>query len=176
MSLKMITVAGDLLNNDCDVIIQQCNCVTIKAHGLSDDIKKKYPYADLYGNRPRRSSNTSSKYDTPGTCHLLHPPAESSGPIVACLMGQFYPGKPGNYWRRAYNSSTDDSAANRLKWFASALADLAEQLKGQAVRSVAFPFRIGCGLGGGRWDKYQELLADFLIAVPELDVKIYRKD
>lgn len=156
------------------MIVQQCNCVTVRAHGLSKDIKKMYPYADLYRKRSQKSRNTAEKYDTPGTCKLMRPP-DTEGPVVACLLAQFYPGKAGNYWRKIYGTSTDDSAANRLQWFAAALADLSEQLKASSVRSVGFPFRIGCGLAGGNWPKYLALIQAFARAMPHLEVRIYQK-
>ena len=50
--------AGDLTEwTEADAIVHQCNCLTVKALGLSAQIAKKYPWADVY--RFRRSQGGS---------------------------------------------------------------------------------------------------------------------
>ena len=49
-----------------------------------------------------------------------------------------------------------DTAENRIKWFQEALEALLQQLEGENVTRVLFPFRIGCGAAGGSW--YQHYL------------------
>lgn len=163
---------GDLLTfTSADVIVQQCNCVTVKAHGLSASIKHTFPYACVYSNRSARSPNQAIEPETPGKCILCKPfkkNAYAHQPRVACLLGQFYPGKPGNYWNKVYAydgcwRSIDDSPTNRLKWFKEALVDLAAQETSEngCKINIAFPYKIGCGLAGGDWKVYQKLIADW---------------
>ena len=162
---------GDLLTfGPADVIVQQCNCVTVKAHGLSASIRNAFPYADIYGNRRARSPNQAKQADTPGKCILCKPLKKNSyvhQPQVACLLSQFYPGRPGNYWKKVYTyddgKDIDDSCLNRLKWFKEALIDLAAQLKSSKPGkiNVAFPYKIGCGLAGGHWNLYEKAIKDW---------------
>lgn len=178
-------VVGDLLSGDCDLIVQQCNCVTIKSHGLSEDIKAKYPYADLYSKRKSLSTNKASVCDNPGECKILSPSSEDlqyegrAAPHVACLLGQFYPGKSGNYWRKGYTHlpKKDDSASNRILWFVQALTSLSEQLEGDYsdVKTVGFPFKIGCGLAGGNWAQYRDFIDAFSDTHPDIQVRIYKR-
>lgn len=57
---RATTIRGDLLPSPCDALVQQCNCVTMLAHGLSAHIAARFPYADVYGNRTARSRNTAT--------------------------------------------------------------------------------------------------------------------
>lgn len=159
-------VSGDILNFDCDLIVQQCNCVTVKSHGLAQSIKEKYPYGDIYSRRKKRSENQVKTPDTPGKTVICKPENNLSEPHIACLLAQFYPGKAGNYYSKYYKYEgldIDDSNKNRVKWFEKALIDLEEQLKKDYtyIKDIAFPYQIGCGLAGGQWKNYISLIKEF---------------
>lgn len=162
-------IKGDLLEFKCDMIVQQCNCVTIKSHGLARTIKDKYPYGDIYSKREKKSANQTKKPDTPGTSVICHSPNNSTlTPHIACLLAQFYPGKSGNFYKKYYkypNIDYDDSKKNREKWFAESLVDLENKLKNDYthIKKVAFPYNIGCGLAGGKWSYYLKMIKDFSI-------------
>jgi hypothetical protein len=143
-------VKGDLLGASEKFIGQQCNCVTVKYHGLSALIVETFPWACPYSVRkpitPTR--NCASTPDKPGTIRVF---SSSSGPSVVCLFAQWAPGKPGDY-AKFYPKDHDDTAENRLKWFKECLEKID---KDEEIDSpVAIPFQIGCGLAGGDWDKY----------------------
>lgn len=151
-------VIGNLLNAKVDVIVQQCNCVTIKPHGLSEQISKKYPYANIYKKRIGKSSNTALKYDIPGTCIISK--AENM-PTIAALLCQIGPGKPFK-WASIYKFDPQtDSPLKRLEYFEMALQALNKICKDENYKTVAFPFNIGCGLAGGNWNKYLKLIVNF---------------
>ena len=62
LHLRMVIIEikkGDLLKANESYICQQCNCVTIKSHGLSKSIGDKYSYGDPYKNRPKKTPNTN---------------------------------------------------------------------------------------------------------------------
>ena len=44
-------IEGDLLTCTDSIICQQLNCLCVRAHGLSADIAKKYPYSNVYAER-----------------------------------------------------------------------------------------------------------------------------
>ena len=69
------------------------------------------------------------------------------------MYGQVFPGKPGRQ---------EDTWEDRLSYFESCLDQLAEY----APSSVAMPYMIGCGLAGGDWDNYLELIGKFDDIVP----------
>jgi|AntRauTorckE6833_2_1112554.scaffolds.fasta_scaffold12368_2 O-acetyl-ADP-ribose deacetylase (regulator of RNase III) len=173
-------IKGDLLNFNCDMIVQQCNCVTIKSHGLAQAIKDKYPYGDIYSKRAKKSTNQTKKPDIPGTSVICNSPTNPTlTPHIACLLAQFYPGKPGNYYKKYYNYPNvnyDDSKKNREKWFADSLVDLENKLKNDYthIKEVAFPYNIGCGLAGGNWDNYLKMIKEFSIRNDNICVYIIK--
>jgi len=148
------TVRGDLLDSKPIsgqwYIAQQTNCNTKTPHGLSDAIAKKWSYANPYGNR-------GSQPDTPGSVVILEPPVGRVGPTVLCLMAQWSPSKPNAYSNR-YPRTYKDSYDNRKQWFRECLSCLDDEIPDSEV--VCFPYQIGCGLAGGKWADYQNMLED----------------
>ena len=154
----MQTVKGDLLTFDADVIVQQCNCVTRNSHGLSKAIEARFPFVDIYRRRDGKGNKTT-KPDTPGTCELFST-EEKSVPKVACLLAQWGPGKP-YAWSKFYEpppNGEKDTSTQRLEWFKMALEDLTNRLEDLSIKTVAFPYRIGCGLARGDWELYSDVL------------------
>ncbi len=142
-------VEGDLLLSDCPVLAQQCNCVTVRSHGLSAQIAMRFPWADIYKQRsalPGR--NRARTPSVPGTIQL----SKHDGRTIVHLFAQLCPGRSGQF-SRVYNIGNDTPEA-RLKYFASCL----RALDAYKFDLVAMPYGIGCGLAGGDWAKYEELL------------------
>lgn len=129
-------------------IAQQCNCNTKKPHGLSETISKQWPYADPYQTR-------IGGPDTPGTVVTMKPADRDDGPIVLCLMAQWGPSKPGSF-SRYYPNTYKDTRDNRKEWFRECLEVLDDMIPSDEV--VNMPFQIGCGLAGGKWPDYLEML------------------
>ena len=69
---------GDLTEwKGVDAIVHQCNCLTVKAHGLSAQIARKYPWADVYRYRRRqgiRNLAIPADRKEPGTIQILRNP------------------------------------------------------------------------------------------------------
>ena len=149
------TVVGDLLNAKEKYICQQCNCVTMIPHGLSVAIAKRYPWADVYGQRKPHSRNCTSEPATPGTIQV----SGSFGKHVVHMFAQFYPGKPGT-WNGPYAHLAwpgRDDANARAGYFKQCL----ERLDAMNLDCpVAMPMYIGCGLAGGNWAAYSKMLED----------------
>lgn len=158
----MITIAdGNLLDCGANVIVQQCNAVTRTSHGLSAEIAKRLPYANLYEQR--------AGLDEIGRSILCKPPTKNKQhPIVACLIAQLAPGKPGA-WCKSYGiPASADTAKERLRYFRQALVDLRAQLTecDEGVQTIAFPDHIGCGLAGGDWSEYLHEIKQFAQSLP----------
>jgi hypothetical protein len=124
-------VTDDLFNSVEDVMGHQTNCKTTKPWGLSKAMFDRYPVADVYSDDSVR---------VPGTTILRK---LESGRYVANLMGQRYPSRP---------KYKNDTSEKRLQWFTTALEEIPDEL------SVALPYRIGCGLAGGDWDDYEDVI------------------
>ena len=50
-----------------------------------------------------------------------------------------------------------DTRENRISWFVHCL----KQLKALNIKSVGLPYQIGCGLAGGDWTTYFEIIQEF---------------
>lgn len=148
-------IDGDILS--CDTYIaQQCNCLTTTGYGLSKTIADKWKWADPYSHRKKvgnRNLATEEYRDVPGTIKILS--SENKDKNVICMFAQWAPSTPLKY--KSYPNYHIDTYENREKWFKECL-DKIGQLN---IKSIAFPHRIGCGLGGGNWDNYKKMISDF---------------
>lgn len=172
---------GDLLDFPCDYIIQQCNCITLSSKGLSSAIEDKFPSVDVYKCRTKEKGNiaTASTRDQPG-----HFKVYKGCPNVVCLFGQYRPGKcdTGYYAHMDLGPTapSHETTQVRLCWFKQALQGFGFFLRQQRARhdtvsmlmdkeskqnsgtySVAFPYLIGCGLAGGDWQDYANIIQEF---------------
>lgn len=155
--MPLIEQEGDLLTTDAQYIVQQCNCITTRSQGLSKLIFSKYPYADIYTERKR----TGTK-DTPSTIIIRGNGVNER--FIINMLGQYYPGKGGRY-------SNDDSFQMREQWFQSCLNQISQI---SDITSIAFPYRIGCGLAGGNWKHYHLMITEFSSNNPNINVFILK--
>ena len=165
--MACILKTGNLLDATEQYIVQQCNCVATKAHGLSEQISTKFPYANVYGKR--RSLNgrnwaLAEDQAVPGTYEICGDGIKDR--YVINIYAQYGMGKPYAYGQNRVN----DSAEERTKWFKQCLAGISI-LK---AKSIAFPYKIGCGLAGGNWDEYFQILEDFAKNNADTQVVLYR--
>ena len=156
--MSYITVIkGDLLKSSEQYIAHQCNCVTRNGgSGLARAIFDTFPYADVYKNREEGT-------DKPGDI-VIRGNGEEQRYVIA-MMSQVYPGGPNLY--------DIDSYANRKKYFQECLTKIAAI---SDIKSVAFPYNIGCGLANGKWEDYYDMLNIFFEEANKkshLDVIIY---
>ena len=134
-------IQADLLSSKGPYIAQQSNCVTKKALGLSAAIEKKFPYANHY--------KTRTCEDVPGTIKICRP--QGDGVSVICMFAQYGPGKP----------KKGDSSIDRIGWFVQSL----DQIVSKGITQVDMPHNIGCGLAGGDWETYKEILEKHALKV-----------
>ena len=77
---------------------------------------------------------------------------------------------PAEKYNRVKPAPPSDSMATRQGWFQDCL-DAIGKLN---LKSVAFPYDIGCGLAGGKWARYDDMLQKFACENPETEVFICR--
>lgn len=149
-------IQKDILDAEEPFIAHQCNCCTTRAHGLSEAIFEKYPYANLYVQRKptTTTANRALTPSVPGTVSVHCAPQEGL-PTILNMMGQYGPGKP-FYSQKYYPSRYKDDASARLDYFQACLKEL-EALVDEKDH-VAVPYKIGCGLAGGDWTRYETAL------------------
>lgn len=132
----MKTITGDLLAIRSGMVLHQVNCVGATG-GLAGALRRQSPEAFVeYRERCEKLGSEAL-----GTALISR---TRIGACIAHVFGQIQPG-----------ANTDLSAVD------FALSKLAEQISDDPFYSelpLFAPHMMGCGLGGGRWDKYLPLL------------------
>ena len=126
---------GDIVNATENIIAHQANCIGKMGAGVALAIKQKYPKCFTpYENMCRRLGSKLL-----GTMQLIE---VDSNKYVCNLFGQneIYGHQPTNY-----------------KALESALQLLYNHVVINEL-TVAIPFKIGCGLGGGDWSVVSQLI------------------
>jgi len=160
MTFKIVN--GDLLESECTIIAHQCNCKTQSSAGLSKAIFTKFPYSDAYSER--------TNPDTPGTIDIRGNGQDKR--YVANMFAQYYPSFP--KWK-------NDTAELRKQWFRKCLDYISGFIQENYIIpesltenvSVGFPYLIGCGLAGGKWKDYENILKDWS-KTSQFDVIVYK--
>jgi O-acetyl-ADP-ribose deacetylase (regulator of RNase III) len=129
---------GDILEADEKYITHQCNCLTTSAGGLAKAIFDRFPYSDTYSDGRNRDKKGKIS---------VHGNGQSERYIIN-MYAQVYPGA----------SITISEEIGRKNMFQKCLKEI-EKIKD--LESIAFPYRIGCGIAGGNWDEYLKMIEDF---------------
>lgn len=139
---------GDILNATENIIAHQANCIGKMGAGLALAIKRKYPKC----HNPYVSICNKLGSNLLGTIQMLE---VDSNKYVCNLFGQneIYGKKPTNY--RALESSFN------------LLYDYAKT----NLLTVAIPYKIGCGLGGGDWTIVENIIREIF---NDYDIVVYK--
>ena len=134
-----------------------------KPGGLAKDLTKLYGFADLHDEGAEGPQD-----DLLGTARIDTEPSDPKGPhgqkaatTILSIYGQRYGGKPGG---------ERDSSAAREEYFKNGLKDIKRQVPD--LESIAFPKKIGCGIGGGHWPTYKTMIHEFAHDMPGCTVYI----
>lgn len=145
-------INADLLKADADAICQQVNCQSVMGSGLAKAIYTKWPVVK------ERSHAFCDAYKDPlrmlGRVQIIT--AQSLPFEVVNIFGQLH------YGRTPNTCYTD--------YFALKQAFI--ELNGiYAGKTIAFPYKFGCGLAGGDWQTVENLMFQYLT---DCNVQIYR--
>jgi hypothetical protein len=150
---KMIRlVYDDILNApETYYIAHQCNTTSTASAGIASAIFAAYPEANTYSGARK-----------PGTVDVI-------GRIVN-LYSQVYPGSA--------RGTPIDTAEERLIMFRECLKALVPLVckKNSTERRdtyIAMPYKIGCGLAGGNWPCYLEVLSTFVRFYTRIVIVLY---
>lgn len=121
-----------------DIIVHQTNCQGVMGSGIAKQVKEKYP--EVF-NAYYHYCKTHIVPDLLGTSLICE---ANDGKIIANVFGQngFGAGLQTDY----------DALRNALQ----EVHDFAKENK----KSVAIPYKLGCGLAGGDWNKVFDMITD----------------
>jgi hypothetical protein len=134
---------------------------------ISAEIARKYPHCDVFSMSEKQKSNICK----PGSIYVSGQHTEKTcndeRPVIT-LYGQNYPG----IIEQGSGLTQDPmlTSEKRQQWFVECLEKVA-LIKG--LRSIAFPYRIGCGSAGGNWMWYQQQLEKLASRLPTVRVVVY---
>lgn len=169
-------INNSLLNAEEQYIAHQCNCVSTNAAGLASAIFGQFPHANSYLERIDSNAKTIKSLgdgqvvvkqvngnvaDTMGTIKIFGNGKDER--YVINMFAQFFPGKTQQPF------SNRDGIRARERAFENCLQHIA---KLPNLKSIAFPHRIGCGLAGGDWDVYIEMLKTFADGLESKGIRV----
>ena len=162
---NLIYKTGDVLKATEEYIVHQCNCITTRGGGLAMMIAQKFPYAAPYVHRrpypgrfPRCLPEDEAK---PGTIQVWRGEEEGQ-PAFIGLFAQYKGGE----------CDERETTGQREIWFKECLESLEEDVID--LQSLAFPYRIGCGIAGGNWRAYEGMIKSWAEKHPGITVAIYK--
>lgn len=149
-------VKGDLLYATENVIAHQVNTCGVMGGGVAYYIRKKYP--NVYQQYVKTCNEVKDRKSLLGQCQICN--TGNDRQFVANLFGQL------------------DFGTDKVQTNYAALTDAFERLDSQLSMlelrkpmSVAIPYGIGCGLGGGDWNVVFKIIEETL---KFREVTIYR--
>lgn len=144
-------VSGNILDAKEDLICHQVNCYGVMGSGVAKAIREKWP--EVYRNYKGYCYDHGPTY-LMGTCLLV--PINNGNQAVVNMFAQ------NSYGRDDRRYTSYDSFYNCLEFIDETVSRHC---------SIAFPYGIGCGLGGGNWNIIHAMIEDVL---DERDVVIYK--
>lgn len=142
-------VSGNLLDAKEDIICHQVNCRGVMGSGVAKAIRDRWP--DVY--RAYKAHVHIHAPELLGTAFLV--PINNHTQAIINLFAQNDYG--------THKRQTDYNA------FYNCLEDVRDSVSRHC--SIAFPYGIGCGLGGGSWDVIYAMICDVL---GDRDIVIYK--
>lgn len=165
MSIKI--VQGNLLDANENIIVHQVNCQGVMGGGVARQIKEKWP--NVY-NHYMRMVNTVEKRSIPRerllgmVCwDIVQEKIRDGGhdKWIASIFGQL-----------DYNRNGERKLQTDYDALKKGLIEVANNAD-QDGESVAMPYMIGCGRGGGNWSKVLEMIYEVFEPLENVDAVLY---
>jgi len=157
----MEVIEGNILDSDAQYIAHQCNCLTSHSAGTAKVIFDEYPDADIYKTRGETDWKNLPENQKPGQIIISGEKRK-----VINMLAQLFPGKA------KFPSSQLDGVSARKNNFKKCL-DLISKIEG--LKSVDFPYGIGCNMAGGHWPDYLKMIEDFSEKNKDIQVRLIKK-
>lgn len=141
---------GNLFNSEAQVIAHQCNCQGVMGSGVAKEVKERYPH--VYESYRKDYESGLLK---PG--YVNYTEARPSQ-IIASFCGQDKFGGDGKQY-------TDYNAVKEC------LIDIALNMSLSNLKTIAFPYMVCCGRGGGNWDIILDMIEQIF---KDFDVEIWK--
>lgn len=163
MSINIVN--GNIFDTHCNIICHQVNCQGIMGHGIAKQVKEKYKgvfneykrYCDAHADNREAMLGEALIVDIDYGAAVLDWLVNKERKYIANIFGQL---TYGTGLRTNYKA---------LVLGLEVVANFAKEHN----LSVAIPYKIGCGLAGGDWNKVN-ILIEGIFAGTGIEVLMYR--
>ena len=163
MSINIVN--GNIFDTHCNIICHQVNCQGVMGHGIAKQVKEKYKgvfneykrYCDAHADNREAMLGEALIVDVDYGAAVLDWLVNKERKYIANIFGQL---TYGTGLRTNYKA-----LVLRLE----VVANFAKEHN----LSVAIPYKIGCGLAGGDWNKVN-ILIEGVFAGTGIEVLMYR--
>ena len=152
---------GDLLKSHCNIICHQANCQGVMNNGIAKQVRERFP--SCYGSY-KEFVSCKGKDMCLGDVYFYR---AQGGTVIANMFSQF------DYLPRTARHTDYDafrSCCRYIKQFV--LFDNFHSYDYVRATRIGFPFKIGCGLGGGDWEIIAKIIEEEF-GSPEWNVEIW---
>ena len=163
MSINVVN--GNIFDTHCNIICHQVNCQGVMGHGIAKQVKEKYKgvfneykrYCDAHADNREAMLGEALIVDVDYGAAVLAWLVNKERKYIANIFGQL---TYGTGLRTNYKA---------LVLGLEVVANFAKEHN----LSVAIPYKIGCGLAGGDWNKVN-ILIEGVFAGTGIEVLMYR--
>lgn len=139
--------SGDLLESDCEALVNTVNCVGVMGKGIALQFKKRFP--DMF-RQYKKDCVDGLVY--PGHMHVY-----KTNELIPIQYIINFPTK--NHWRQK----------SEMSYIVEGLEDLVRVINHYDISSIAIPM-LGCGNGGLNWHDVRLLIEEHL---GDIDCSVY---
>lgn len=160
-------IEGDLaMFPRAQMIVQQVNAMSMTSRGLSAQLEHKHGAPFWTGREMSKDVKNLATIETrpkPGSVQVVK--SKLLDQYIAHLVAQEMPGNLDftfPKWRENVSGRVE-TYDDRLYWFDKCLDALGDKMRELKLKTVAFPYQIGCGLAGGSWEQYRTRIEQWSI-------------
>lgn len=149
-------VNGDILSRNLTghelIVCQQVNCKGVMGAGLAKKLRIAFPH--MYEEYKKKCLSVKNSNELLGEVQIFYAYGEQNYGdfIIANIFGQDGYGRD-----RCYTDY--DAVRKGLKF----IKQIATPLPVRTLTTVRIPYRMGCGLAGGNWDKVYQIIKEELV-------------
>ena len=140
---------GDLLESGCEIIAHQVNLQGVMGGGLAKQIADKYPLCEI---RYKEYIKNKLSYNILGK--VFYYSFKGNKPIIA------------NCFSQQENFDTNYEAVKKC------FIGLKELMRYCEFKTIGVPFKYGCGIANGDWQKVEQIFKDIFESEEKVDFQI----
>ena len=153
---------GDLLKSHCNIICHQVNCQGVMGSGIAKQIREKFP--KCYDNYKDFLSSYGSYESLGSVCFSI---MDTSTRFIANMFSQY------DYLPRGKNHTNYEAFRSCIREIKAFVLGMASGMELPTwLYSIGFPYKIGCGLGGGNWEIIAKIIEEEFSS-PKYSVEIW---